>query len=244
MGGSGEPIPGSGYVEAANALYIASNFPATTYPGALAQGLFTPEAVWPGAALDPSISQGVTILNNNIQANLAADEASTVFGYSQSTAIASLEMEALDPSGTPSADNVNFVLIGDLMNPNGGIFARFPGVEWPSLGITFYGATPADDFPTDIYTLQYDGFADFPRYPIDFLSDLNAGMGILYLHGDYLSLTASQIDSATLLPGSALDGATDSLTNYYMIDTTPRWCRCWGRSPSSANRSKPCWGPT
>jgi hypothetical protein len=26
--------------------------------------------------------------------------------------------------------------------------------------------------PTNIYTLEYDGFSDFPRYPINFLTDL------------------------------------------------------------------------
>ena len=38
------------------------------------------------------------------------------------------------------------------MNPNGGMFARFPGLSFPSIGGTFYGATPANDYPTVIYT--------------------------------------------------------------------------------------------
>jgi PE-PPE domain len=37
----------------------------------------------------------------------------------------------------------------------------------PSFGITFGDPTPADLYPTDVYTLEYDGFADFPQYPID-----------------------------------------------------------------------------
>ena len=37
----------------------------------------------------------------------------------------------------------------------------------PSFGITFGDPTRADLYPTDIYTLEYDGFADFPQYPID-----------------------------------------------------------------------------
>jgi hypothetical protein len=59
------------------------------------------------------------------------------------------------------------------------------------------------------------------------LSDLNAFLGIETLHGTYLNggvdgsgPTAEQIANAILLPGSADLGATDSLTNYYMIDET------------------------
>jgi hypothetical protein len=75
------------------------------------------------------------------------------------------------------------------------------------------GATPSDLYPTDIYTQEYDGFADFPQYPLNLVSDLNALFGILYDHGAYLGDTAAQIDSAIELPTSA----TDTLTNYYMI---------------------------
>jgi hypothetical protein len=161
--------------------------------------------------LDTSVSEGVTILNNSIQANLAAGDVSTVFGSSQSAVISSLEMEALDPSGTPSTLPVNFVLIGDEMNPNGGILERFAGLDLASLGISFYGATPADDFPTDMYTAEYDGFADFPRYPIDLLSDLNAFFGLEYAQYS----VPAQVATAIQLPTS---GATE--TTYYMIPTT------------------------
>ena len=99
----------------------------------------------------------------------------------------------------------------------------------PSLGFVFDSSTPSDDYVTSIYTLEYDGFADFPRYPINFLSDLNAFLGIALLHGTYLNgadpalnsgPSAEEIADATLLPGSAADGTADSLTNYYLIDET------------------------
>ena len=47
------------------------------------------------------------------------------------------------------------------------------------------GATPSNTpYPTNIYTLEYDGFADFPRYPIIFkgLSKANALQGSYFLH--------------------------------------------------------------
>jgi len=243
MGGSGLPLPEfdiPGYVQAANNLYIQPNFPDTTYPGPYANGLATPEypvisvpfdVNYPIAttgplagfpALNTSVGQGMLILENAIATNMAAGDTSTVFGWSQSSTVASLVMEQLDPTGQPMPnDGLQFVLIGDPNLPNGGLSERFDGLNLPSLGLSFDGATPADSFPTDIYTLEYDGFADYPQYPIDFLADLNAVLGILDIHGLYLNATAEQIANATLLPGSALDGTPDSLTNYYMIDETP-----------------------
>jgi hypothetical protein len=157
-----------------------------------------------------SVSQGVQILDNQIAPILSSGGQVDIFGASQSAVIASLEMEQLEQTD-PTA-NASFVLIGDLMNPNGGIFERFAGLDLSSLGIDFYGATPADDFPTTIYTLEYDSYADFPKYPLDIFSDLNAIEGINVVHGDYLDLTPAQLATAIELPTS---GATD--TTYYLI---------------------------
>ncbi len=261
IGGSGLPIPGPEYVAAANALYIdnALNpiYPGTTYPDPYANGLFTPEGLYPLTGVhtlplnypsgpdgfpsgSTSVGQGMTILENAIASNAASGDTTTVFGYSQSATIASQVMLQLDPSGTPQPDSgLQFLLIGDPSNPNGGLLSRFDGftttsghvvsdpLNLPSLGVAFDGATPANDYATSIYSLEYDGFTDFPRYPLNFLADLNAFLGINEIHGTYLNggiggsgPTAAEIAGATLLPGSALGGATDSLTNYYMIGET------------------------
>jgi hypothetical protein len=226
MGGSGEPIPGADFVDAVNSLYVQPNFPATSYPGTLADGLVTPEDLYPltgvhSLPLDTSVSEGVAILNSSIDTNIAAGDSSTVFGYSQSGIIASLESEQLDPLGTPSTDPVDFVLIGDPMNPDGGFWERFAGLDIASIGATLYGATPADDFSTVIYTAEYDGVADFPQYPLNLLSDLNAELGFLYVHGTYPDLTPTQVtpvadggDAIALMTS----GPTE--TTYYMIPTT------------------------
>jgi hypothetical protein len=230
--------------------------------GFYGQGVFTPEGLYPltGAgvhqlllnyptaddgfpALSSSVGQGMAILESTIAADQAAGDASTVFGYSQSSTIASYVMAQLDPSGTPQTGALDpqFLLVADPSNPNGGALERFAGFETtsgqtvsdplnlPSLGFVFDSATPSDDYVTNIYSLEYDGFADFPRYPLNFLSDLNAFLGIATLHGTYLNgfeeghggPTAEQIANAILLPGSADSGTADSLTNYYMIDETP-----------------------
>jgi PE-PPE domain len=90
------------------------------------------------------------------------------------------------------SDDVHFVLVGDTAAPNGGLLERFdlPGEELtvPSFGITFGDPTPDDLYPTDTYTLEYNGFADFAQYPIDPLSDLNAFAGMIYEHLTYLDL--------------------------------------------------------
>jgi hypothetical protein len=100
-------------------------------------------------------------------------------------------------------DAVSFVLVGNEMTPNGGMLARFPGLNIPSLGLPFYGGMNANTGYTVINnTLEYDGFADFPQYPIDFLADLNAVTGIVFVHGTYLSVPQAQLDQAITLPTS------------------------------------------
>jgi len=104
-------------------------------------------------------------------------------------------------------------VIGNEMNPNGGFLSRFPGLNLPSLGIPFYGPTPEDSFPVANYMLEYDGFADFPQYPGNFLSSLNAALGIGFVHGTYLQLTPEQLATAIELPTSS------ETQKYYVIPT-------------------------
>ena len=136
------------------------------------------------------------------------------------------KLAALGPLA-PTANQLNFVLVGNEMNPNGGLLARFPGLSIASLGLTFYGGTPADTiYPTNIYTLEYDGFADFPQYPLNFVSDLNAVAGILFVHTTYVNpflgmpaVTQTQVDNA--IPLSTTPGyyTSGGVTHYYMIPT-------------------------
>ena len=189
IGGSAVPIPGSGYVGAANELYIDNplhpNLPRPTFyqataPTPLANGLFTPEGAYPLfgqgvqqlyfnypldsdglAGPSTSVGQGAAILENTILSNQAAGDASTVFGYSQSSTLSGVTMQLLDPTGTPETGPLDpqFLLIADPNNPNGGLFERFNGFETmsgqttvdqlnlASLGIAFNGATPSDDVP-------------------------------------------------------------------------------------------------
>jgi hypothetical protein len=212
--GSGTPIPPPDFVTKVVSKYVAPNFPV-----GLVQALAMPAGEYPDSGIkdlqqDVAIARGVTILNNAIQQQLAAGNTVNVVGYSQGANIASLEMQQLDPSGTPSSLPINFVLLGNSMNPNGGWDARFPGLKLATLGFSTLGPAPTNDFPTKVYTLEYDGWADFPQYPIDIFSDLNALVGMATVHTGYASLTSTQINSAIALP---TQGPTT--TSYYMIPT-------------------------
>jgi hypothetical protein len=225
MGGSGLETPGQTYADAIDTEYLAPrDFTGTT------QVLTTPEALYPflgpfTETFDKSEAQGqqildTAILNQIATGNVDAANPVVVSGWSQSAVISSLVQPQLASQGVPS-DDVHFVLVGDESAPNGGILERFdlpagtqPSI--PSLGLTFSGPEASDLYPTDVYTHEYDGFADFPQYPINPLSDLNALLGIVFEHVTYPGLTAQQVADAIQLPTSS----ADTLTNYYELPVT------------------------
>src|SRR5271167_2710752 len=166
------PTPPSQYLDAADTLYLQQlGFTGTT------QSSYTPEG---SSALDPntlpygtSLGQDQSIMVSDIESQIAGGGVSpenpvVVFGYSQSSEAASLIMPQLQAAGVPS-DDVHFVLVGDPVNPDGGFMNTFDfpagnTSAFTALDVPFEPATPSDLYPTDIYTLEYDGFADFPHY--------------------------------------------------------------------------------
>ncbi len=234
MTGSGTSTPSPAYLNAVFTRYMDGLVPGSPVFAGPLQAVSTAEGLYPftgvkDLTLDISLQRGVEELDNAI--NLAITpgmggpgNSVSVLGYSQSSIIASLEMPRLLSEGfvgstNPALNQVYFTLLGDPANPNGGLLSRFPGLSFPSLGVTFGAATPSNDFPTTIWTQEYDGFADFPRYPIDVFSDLNALLGIVFVHGTYPTLTNAQLATAFLLPGSESLGTPNSMTDYYMIPT-------------------------
>lgn len=221
MGGSGIPLPPPGYVDAATTLYLQPHgFTGTP------QALFTPAGFYPTTGVKSlpafvSETQGAQMLSETVTRQIAgggvdATNPMVVFGYSQSSALSSLAMPQLADQGIP-AEDVHFVLVGDTAAPNGGLLERFdvplgsnPSI--PSLGITFGHPTP-DLYPTEVYTLEYDGFADFPQYPLNPLAVLNAMAGMVLEHFTYLGLEPDQIADAIPLPTAD----ADSLTHYFVI---------------------------
>ena len=234
MGGSGTPIPSQALIDAIGARYIMPASPIfpgqPIFPVNSVHPLFTPEGLYPmtgvkSLVLDQSLAQGVQILDATIKDRLALGHDLVVVGGSQSSTIASLEMRnllALPADQIPTADQLSFVLLVDPSNPNGGLLSRFgdpslPPLSFPSMGVTFSGATPSDTpWHTAIYNMEYDGFSDFPRYPLNFLADLNAVLGIAFVHGSITGLSDEQIAQSVLLPVS--EGYSGN-TDYFMIPT-------------------------
>jgi hypothetical protein len=132
---------------------------------------------------DQSIRQGVKDLEAAM--DLSGNNYLVISGYSQGAVVANLAKQRLAaqyPAGTKAPD-IDFVLQGDLNLPNGGIAARFSGLYVPIVDVTFNGPAPTDtQFDTVEINRQYDGYADFPLYPIDLVADVNAVLGILYVH--------------------------------------------------------------
>lgn len=195
MGPSGVPIPSDTYAQTVMDYYVLPN---STQPQITSQLVYTPEGAYPvtGIKVLPltiSAQQGQTILENTISTLQPGPQAGTmpvnIFGYSQSAVISSLLQRDLTTEigllPGLNRDKLTYVTVGQEMNPNGGWFARFPGLNAASLGEYFFGSTPENAFPTTNYSLEYDGFADSPRYPLNFISDLNAAMGILLVHTNY-----------------------------------------------------------
>jgi hypothetical protein len=166
---------------------------------------------------DASVALGVKDLHAAIMAQMAAGNHTIVFGISQSSTIATLEMQYLQtlPVGMrPGPDQLSFVLTGNPDRPDGGIFTRIPGFSVPGLGFSFYGATPSNLYPTIDYANQYDGVADFPRYPLNLFATANAIAGIVFIHGGLGPPMPDQIASGIVQPASP-----GSLTTYILLPT-------------------------
>lgn len=233
IGGSGDPIPDEADINTAFDNYVIPNGYGSYDPTALftPEGLNIIEGQLNVLPFDKSVAEGVTILNGAIKENLQEGHPVFVGGISQSSTVVSDELRDIQNGSLgfqPSPDQLAFGLLGNPSNPNGGLLERFdlpqdPNVTIPSLGITFNGAAPADTgYPTVVYSLEYDGDADFPRYTGDFLSDLNAVLGIDFVHPDYIAthvapgqgITPAEIADAVKLPTSA---GYDGDTTYYEI---------------------------
>lgn len=132
---------------------------------------------------DQSVEAGADAIEAAMASHV--DGSVVVYGLSQGAASANVVKGRLSteyPEGTAAPD-VDFIVHGDVNTPNGGLHARFPGLYIPIIDWTFNGPAPTDtQFDTVVIASQYDGFADFPLYPVNLLATLNAVMGIFFVH--------------------------------------------------------------
>ncbi len=214
-------VSGTGYTTLSPAMLAKIGrvyFPGTPNPYLLS----TPEEFWPftpqlgSLTLNQSAALGTQNLNNAILTQLALGHTVNVWGTSQGSLVVTDEIRWLMANGSPGTSQVKFVLTGDPGNPDGGVFERFNGLTIPGLGVGFNGATPPNSpYQTAIYTNQYDGVADFPRYPLNLIADANAVAGFLYGPHDYVDYSGETL-AAKQLPTSP--GYTGN-TTYSMVLT-------------------------
>ncbi len=158
-----------------------------------------------------SVGRGIAALGERPQSG------DTVFGFSQGAVVATRYKRDHPGNG------VNYVLVENPGRPNGGIFERFAGLYVPLLNVTFDGATPVVDDPeegagtTVDIARQYDGWADFPKYPLNLLATANAVLGIVYLHGDTQDLDASALADIDTSDPRYYQQHGD--TTYYLVPT-------------------------
>lgn len=204
-------------------LQDATHFTDPFFKDYVPQFLTTNEQFYPFTGLqsigfDQATSQTVTLMTEAVDKQIGEGNDVVVFGYSHSTAAITAyedQLAALPADDRPTPDQLDFVQIGDVDNPNGGILERLAGVYAPSLDLYGYGAQPDDLYPSAIYTFQYDGFADFPQYPLNILADINALFGGVTVHGYYPFLSAAEISAVASVPEPVTPADTD--TTYLMI---------------------------
>ncbi|WP_445165987.1 PE-PPE domain-containing protein [Mycolicibacterium sp. Dal123E01] len=154
-----------------------------------------------------SVAQGVQRLEAKNPEN------DVIFGNSQGAVVLS-RYKAAHPEGTGNT----FVLVENPSRPNGGILERFHGLTIPILNVTFSGATPDNGDATIDVARQYDGWADFPTYPLNILATANAIAGMILVHGQtQTELTAAQIEAAKA--GGNMYYQVHGDTTYYLVRT-------------------------
>jgi hypothetical protein len=167
---------------------------------------------------DQSLQGGVAALEAAIADH--PGEPSVIYGNSQGAGIANVVKKRLAeqyPAGTQAeTPDIDFVLGGDPNLPNGGLVSRFPGLYIPILDLSFNGPAATDtQFDTVEINQKYDGFSDFPLYPLNVISLANAVLGIVYVHmyGLDISLAAEDPTESPAYQGHYGD------TDYYLFET-------------------------
>lgn len=156
-----------------------------------------------------SVAQGVQ--------NVAArnPDGDVIFGLSQGAVVAS-RYKAANPGGTGNT----FVLVENPSRPNGGVLSRFEGLHIPVLDVDFSGPTPDNGDLTIDVARQYDGWADFPTYPLNLLATVNAVMGMIYVHGrTQTELTAADLEAARATGNDTMYYQERGNTTYYLVHT-------------------------
>ena len=162
-----------------------------------------------------SVLIGASATDATVRAQIAAKTGPvTVVGMSQGAMVADLLMArwAVDPLA-PSPDDVRFVVMGD---PFRGILRAFAaGTQIPLVDVTVI--RPVDTaYDVDVIVGEYDGLGDPPDRWWNLLADVNALLGMQYVHGSGREELASP-DRTSLL--SAVTNSAGGTTTTYLLHT-------------------------
>ena len=140
-----------------------------------------------------------------------------IYGYSQGAGVANVVKRRLaEQYPGPGAPDIDFVLGGDPNMPNGGLMSRFPGLYIPILDLLFNGPERTDtQFDTVAINRKYDGFGDFPLYPLNLVATVNALLGAVYVHTWPFDVSLPSPNPTTSPAYQGHHGDTD----YYLFDT-------------------------
>ncbi|GAY17305.1 PE-PPE domain-containing protein [Mycobacterium sp. shizuoka-1] len=199
------------YVRGAMEFFVKPTTLCGTQPCTVAP-VRTPEQFWPlsgwrDMTIDQSISRGLDIVDDALLHHLSADsEPVVVFGDSQSSTILSLEKDRLSALSDAQKKRLVFVLVANPNRPNGGLLERIAPFTIPVIGLSGSGATATDaGIKTIDIACQYDGIADFPRYPLNVFAMLNLVAGAA-IHSSYITgpvgYTEQELDSANQSPAN------------------------------------------
>jgi PE-PPE domain len=206
-----------GYIPDIDQLYLEP----LGFTGTDITTLVTPES----PDFGPSIAEGELDLVNAVEADYNAGgdvtwatDPLTITAYSQSTVIASLAEPILHELGIPSND-LRFVFIGDAAaDPSTGptgILDTWGDTSFGEFILNLLGwgnlidaTTPNDLYPTDVYTLTGDFWADYP------VSAEDLWVLGFFEHGQYMGLPESAIQAAM---NDTATTVVDGLTTYYTL---------------------------
>lgn len=201
----GVPIPGY-------PASVGSGF----HPDADVSVIDYPASSWPLSGLNtPTVGDSVETGADNLDIAIkAADGPIVVTGASQGAMVINREQERLanDPDAPPP-DQLKFIVFSD---PQRGLFSTVRDGTYIPI-VDFQTRAPVESqYDTIVVIAEYDGWADFPDRPWNFISVANAVMGAATVHG-----IVALIDPATVPPENVTvtTNSKGAATTTYLVPT-------------------------
>lgn len=190
IGGSSDPLSERLPAKLSNTVVpVGDTYIATEYPASL--------------NLDRSLRVGMPVLHQNLQTTSGKV---LVAGYSLGALLVEqLKRDIVASDDPPSPLDISFLQIATPFVPNGGIFARFPGLSIPNV-VTAMGPGQPTPYDTTYIVNEYDLWGDFPAY-FNPVSIVNAVLGHTYAHVD---TWYDQVDPTD--PANHVKEVTDTVT--------------------------------